>query len=103
MLGPRLIVVYSLLYLAVLFAIAYWADKRADQNRSVIASPFVYALSMAVYCTAWTYYGSVGRAAGTGVGFLPIYLGPTLIAMLWGTSPILLLHVMARARCLAGL
>jgi Na+/proline symporter/signal transduction histidine kinase len=85
MLGPRLIVVYSLLYLAVLFAIAYWADKRADRNRSVIANPFVYALSMAVYCTAWTYYGSVGRAAGTGVGFLPIYLGPTLIAMLWGT------------------
>ena len=68
-----------------MFAIAYWADKRADQNRSAIANPFVYALSMAVYCTAWTYYGSVGRAAGTGVGFLPIYLGPTLIAMLWGT------------------
>ena len=85
MLGPRLIVVYSLLYLAVLFAIAYWADKRADQNRSAISNPLVYALSMAVYCTAWTYYGSVGRAAGTGVGFLPIYLGPTLIAMLWGT------------------
>jgi Na+/proline symporter/nitrogen-specific signal transduction histidine kinase len=85
MLGPKLIVVYSLLYLAVLFAIAYWADKRADQNRSVITNPTVYALSLAVYCTAWTYYGSVGRAAATGVGFLPIYLGPTLIVMLWGT------------------
>ena len=85
MLGPNLIVVYALLYLGVLFAIAYWADNRADQGRSVISSPTVYALSMAVYCTAWTYYGSVGRASATGFGFLPIYLGPTLIAALWGS------------------
>ena len=85
MLSTTLIIVYSLLYLALLFAIAYWADRRADQQRSVISRPTVYALSLAVYCTAWTYYGSVGRAAATGVGFLPIYLGPTLIAALWGT------------------
>lgn len=85
MLGPNLIVLYALLYLGVLFAIAYWADRRADQRRSVIASPTIYALSLAVYCTAWTFYGSVGRAASGGVGFLPIYLGPTLIAALWGT------------------
>ena len=39
----------------------------------------MYALSIAVYCTAWTFYGSVGRAASGGVGFLPIYLGPTLM------------------------
>jgi Na+/proline symporter/nitrogen-specific signal transduction histidine kinase len=83
--STQLIVVYSLLYLGLLFAIAYWADKRAGKKRSVISSPTVYALSLTVYCTAWTYYGSVGRAAATGVGFLPIYLGPTLIAMLWGT------------------
>ena len=43
----------------------------------------VYALSLAVYCTAWTFYGSVGRAAASGIGFLPIYLGPTLMAALW--------------------
>ena len=80
-----LIVVCSLLYLGLLFAIAYWADRRADQKRSVITHPTIYALSLAVYCTAWTFYGSVGRAAASGVGFLPIYLGPTLIAALWGT------------------
>ncbi len=85
MLGPNLIVVYALLYLGLLFAIAYWADRRADQQRSVISHPTVYALSLAVYCTAWTFYGSVGRAAASGYGFLPIYLGPTLIAALWGT------------------
>jgi len=85
MLSTKLLVLYSLLYLGLLFAIAYWADKRADQQRSVISRPTIYALSLGVYCTAWTFYGSVGRAAATGVGFLPIYLGPTLIAALWGT------------------
>jgi Na+/proline symporter/nitrogen-specific signal transduction histidine kinase len=70
-------------YLCILFAIAYWGDKRSDTGRSVIASPYVYALSIAVYCTAWTFYGSVGRAASSGIDFLPIYLGPTLVAILW--------------------
>ncbi len=70
-------------YLCLLFAIAYWGDKRADAGRSVVASPYVYTLSIAVYCTAWTFYGSVGRAATTGIDFLPVYLGPTLVAILW--------------------
>ena len=66
-------------YVGLLFAIAYFADRRAAQGRSLISNPTIYALSLAVYCTAWTFYGSVGRAAGSGVGFLPTYLGPTLI------------------------
>ena len=78
------IIFVSCLYLGLLFAIAYWADRRADSGRSVISHPTVYALSLAVYCSAWTYYGSVGRAAASGIGFLPIYLGPTLAAALWG-------------------
>ncbi len=85
MLGAPLIILVSLLYLGLLFAVAHWADRRADAGRSVIAHPTVYALSLAVYCTAWTYYGSVGRAAASGVGFLPIYLGPTLMVALWGS------------------
>jgi len=70
-------------YLGLLFAIAYYADQRADAGRSVIASPYIYSLSLAVYATAWTFYGSVGRAAENGVGFLPIYIGPTLMIALW--------------------
>jgi Na+/proline symporter len=66
-----------------LFAIATWGDRRADEGRSVVANPWIYALSIAVYCTAWTFYGSVGRAAASGIDFLPIYLGPTLVALLW--------------------
>ncbi len=70
-------------YLGLLFAIAYYADRRADRGRSIIANPYIYSLSLAVYATAWTFYGSVGRAVSTGVGFLPIYIGPTLMCMLW--------------------
>ena len=73
----------ALAYLGVLFAIAYYGDRQAERGRSIINNPYVYALSMGVYCTAWTYYGSVGRAASSGLGFLPIYIGPTLIAVLW--------------------
>jgi Na+/proline symporter/nitrogen-specific signal transduction histidine kinase len=78
-----LIVLVSFAYLGLLFAIAYYADQRADAGRSVIASPYIYSLSLAVYATAWTFYGSVGRAAVDGVGFLPIYTGPTLMIALW--------------------
>jgi Na+/proline symporter/nitrogen-specific signal transduction histidine kinase len=70
-------------YLGLLFAIAYYADRRADRGSSVIANPYIYSLSLAVYATAWTFYGSVGRAVSTGVGFLPIYIGPTLMCTLW--------------------
>jgi Na+/proline symporter/signal transduction histidine kinase len=80
--GP-VIVLISFAYLGLLFAIAYYADRRADAGRSVIASAYIYSLSLAVYATAWTFYGSVGRAAVNGVGFLPIYIGPTLVIALW--------------------
>ncbi|QOR39159.1 histidine kinase [Billgrantia diversa] len=69
-------------YLALLFVIAAWGDRRAEQGRTVIGSPTVYALSIAVYCTAWTFYGSVGRAAVYGPSFLLIYLGPTLAMLM---------------------
>ncbi|HEV8257252.1 MAG TPA: sensor histidine kinase [Casimicrobiaceae bacterium] len=77
------IIITAFVYLGLLFAIAYYADERADAGRSVIASPYIYSLSLAVYATAWTFYGSVGRAASDGVGFLPIYIGPTLMIALW--------------------
>jgi hypothetical protein len=83
MLHGTTIILISFGYLGLLFAIAYFADERADAGRSVIASPYVYSLSLAVYATAWTFYGSVGRAASDGVGFLPIYIGPTLMIALW--------------------
>jgi Na+/proline symporter/nitrogen-specific signal transduction histidine kinase len=81
-LAPATVLAASLGYLALLFGIAAWADQRAAAGRSVIGNAWVYALSMAVYCTAWTYFGSIGRAASGGLWFLPIYLGPTLAMVL---------------------
>ncbi len=82
MLAAETVLFVSLCYIGTLFAVAYYGDKRADMGRSIINSPYVYALSMAVYCTAWTFYGSVGRAVRSGPGFLSIYIGPTLVATL---------------------
>ena len=84
MLTAGSVLLISLLYLGVLFAIATYGDRRADQGRSLIRSPYVYTLSLGVYCTAWTFYGSVGLASRQGLDFLPIYLGPTLAALLFG-------------------
>jgi PAS domain S-box-containing protein len=70
-------------YLLLLFAIAYYGDRQRDRGKSIIANPYIYALSLAAYCTAWTFYGSVGKAATSGVTFLTIYLGPTIIAFSW--------------------
>ncbi|MBI5790253.1 MAG: histidine kinase [Rhodocyclales bacterium] len=92
MLQGWVIVLASLFYLGILFAIAWYADRRSDAGRSLIANPVVYALSLGVYCTTWTFYGSVGRAAASGIGFLPIYLGPTLLFALAG----FILHKMIR-------
>jgi len=83
MLQGHVIVLVAFAYLGLLFGIAYYADQRADAGRSIIDNPTIYALSLAVYATAWTFYGSVGRAASDGIGFLPIYLGPTLMIALW--------------------
>jgi Na+/proline symporter len=66
------------LYLLLLFAIARYADHRKHLGKSIVANPYVYALSLCVYVSAWTFYGSIGRAASTGLEFLPIYLGPVL-------------------------
>jgi signal transduction histidine kinase/Na+/proline symporter len=69
-------------YLLGLFAIAYASDKARERGHSPVDNPWVYSFSLAVYCTSWTFYGSVGQAASKGLGFLPIYLGPTLIFLL---------------------
>ena len=73
-----LLVLVAVVYVFVLFGVAYYADKRAERGLSLVRHPAIYTLSIAVYCTSWTFYGSVGRATASGLGFLPIYLGPTL-------------------------
>jgi Na+/proline symporter/signal transduction histidine kinase len=60
--ATNVVITASVIYLALLFFIAYVGDKRAGSKRSLVANPHVYALSLAVYSTSWTFYGSVGRA-----------------------------------------
>ncbi len=79
MIGSWGVLAFSIGYVGLLFAIAYYGDRRAKARGRPTSRPLVYALSLAVYCTSWTFYGSVGLAAKTGYNFLPIYLGPILL------------------------
>jgi len=75
--------VIAVAYTGLLFLIAWYAGKRRDAGKSLVNNPLVYSLSIAIYCTSWTFYGSVGKAATSGIDFLMIYLGPTLTAFSW--------------------
>lgn len=75
------IILVIVVYLLMLFGIGAWANGRSKSK--VVHNPWVYALSLAVYCSAWTYYGSVGIAATSGVSFLTTYLGPVIALPLW--------------------
>ncbi|MBT0958650.1 sodium:solute symporter [Alphaproteobacteria bacterium KMM 3653] len=80
----NLLIVVSLSYVSFLFLVAFMAERRARQGRDRwLRSPLVYTLSLSVYCTAWTFYGAVGYAARSGLEYVTIYLGPTLILIGW--------------------
>jgi PAS domain S-box-containing protein len=82
--SATLIIVVSLAYVALLFLVAWWGDRRSAQGRPLFSQPVIYSLSLAVYCTSWTFYGAVGQAATTGWDFLPVYLGPLLVFAVFG-------------------
>jgi Na+/proline symporter/signal transduction histidine kinase len=75
------LLVILLLYLGLLFFIAQWAERKG--NSKWTNNPYIYSLSLAVYCTTWTYYGSIGVAANSGLNFIPIYLGPVIAFPAW--------------------
>ncbi len=72
------VVSISILYLGILFGIAYLAERNKSSKRTFAGNPYSYALALAIYCTAWTFYGSVGKATEDGVLFLAVYFGPTI-------------------------
>jgi Na+/proline symporter/signal transduction histidine kinase len=76
-----ILIVILLLYLGLLFFIAQWAERKG--NSKWTNNPYIYSLSLAVYCTTWTYYGSIGVAANSGLNYIPIYLGPVIAFPAW--------------------
>ncbi|MEO1226995.1 MAG: sodium:solute symporter, partial [Pseudomonadota bacterium] len=84
MMSSGFVVIVAALYLGGLFVLAFVTDRRAARGAAgFVSSPVVYTLSLAVYCTSWTFYGAVGSAARNGLEFLTIYLGPTVVLMGW--------------------
>lgn len=83
MINPITLIMVFCLYMGLLFSVALWVEHKTVAGRAVAANPVVYSLSLAIYCTAWTFYGSIGNAAAKGPLFLAIYIGPTLGIALW--------------------
>ncbi|PXX74414.1 Na+/proline symporter [Pseudomonas sp. LAMO17WK12:I10] len=80
-LSSGLIAIVALAYMAIMFAIAFYGDRRSAPLPPRVRA-WVYSLSLAVYCTSWTFFGAVGQAAEQLWSFLPIYLGPILLLVL---------------------
>ena len=73
------IIAVALGYVTALFALAWLGDRYMRSRKRADGRPLIYALSIAVYCTSWTFFGSVGLAASTGYDFIPVYLGPIIM------------------------
>ena len=87
MLHPWFVIAVALCYIGLLFVIASYGDRhrrRRDSRWRIL----IYPLSLAIYCTSWTFFGSVGLATTTGIEFLTIYIGPVL--MIAVASPLVL-------------
>lgn len=97
MLNGTPVVVAALGYGLALFALAWWGDNFGKGFIAGRGRMAIYALSLAVYCTSWTYYGSVGVASAHGLDFLPIYIGP-ILALAFGRRLIMRIAAIAKAQ-----
>src|SRR5208283_3205790 len=79
MLQGWVVVVIALSYIGFLFLVASYGDRRRELARGTASRLMIYPLSLAIYCTSWTFFGSVGLASRTGLDFLSIYIGPMLM------------------------
>ncbi len=80
----NVLILVCLGYVVLLFGVAFAADRLAAAGGGKwLRSPLIYTLSLSIYCTAWTFYGAVGNAARSGLEFVTIYLGPTLVMVSW--------------------
>jgi Na+/proline symporter/signal transduction histidine kinase/DNA-binding response OmpR family regulator len=83
MFNPLVIIAVVVVYTGLLFLIAFGVERAAQAGKNLANNPVVYSLAIAIYCTSWTFYGSVGNAANSGMLYTTLYLGPTIVAVLW--------------------
>src|SRR3954454_15908638 len=84
MLQGWVVIVVALGYIGLLFVIASYGDRMRLRDRATRWPQLIYPLSLAIYCTSWTFFGSVGFASRTGFEFLTIYIGPiVMIGLCW--------------------
>ncbi len=79
MLQGWVVVAIALAYIGFLFVVASYGDRKRELARGTTSRLLIYPLSLAIYCTSWTFFGSVGLASRTGYDFLTIYIGPILM------------------------
>ncbi|PCI88603.1 MAG: hybrid sensor histidine kinase/response regulator [Hyphomicrobiales bacterium] len=84
MLDGWLIVTISLAYIGALFLVAWWGDKNRDKQQTAFVRAAIYSISLAVYCSSWTYYGAAATATSSGWQYFTIYLGPILTFVIFG-------------------
>ncbi len=90
-----MVVLAALVYLTALFAIAHVGESRGRRLMNGPLRSVIYALTLGVYCTSWTFLGSVGLSSRAGYDFLPIYIGPMLVV---GLAPFLLQRIVRLAK-----
>ncbi len=93
MFTPALLIAVSLAYVGLLFVVAWWGDRLAPGGRRLPGQAVIYSLSLAVYCTSWTFYGAVGQAAASGWDVLAVYLGPVLMFVVFGAFLVRMVRV----------
>jgi PAS domain S-box-containing protein len=91
-----LLTVLAIAYLGLLFAVAFYGERKSVYPGRARLRPYIYSLALGVYCTTWTFFGAVGTAVRDGWAYLPIYLGPALVLVL-GTPMLQRLVAVARA------
>src|ERR1039457_4351162 len=79
MLQGWVVITVALAYIGLLFLVASYGDRTRGLGRDGRTRLLIYPLSLAIYCTSWTFFGSVGSASRTGYEFLTIYIGPALM------------------------
>jgi Na+/proline symporter/signal transduction histidine kinase/CheY-like chemotaxis protein len=93
MIAGWVLLLVSLVYIAILFGVAYYGDRRPLYPDRTWLRPIVYSLALAVYCSSWTFYGAVGSAVTGGWSYLPIYLGPILMFVFFSGIMRRLIHI----------